>query len=133
MDRATLAAWIDAYEGLWRTPGTDRLGELFAPDATYSMGPFEETQRGLPAIAELWERERVGPDEPFRMSYEIVAVEQDTGVSRVEVAYDGPPPRHYKDIWIVRLDEGGRCAHFEEWPFWPEQGTYAPGAVGRAG
>lgn len=133
MDRATLAAWIDAYERLWRTPGTDRLGELFAPDATYSMGPFEPTQRGLPAIAELWERERVGPDEPFRLSYEIVAVEQDTGVSRVEVAYDGPPPRHYKDIWIVRLDEGGRCTHFEEWPFWPGQGTYAPGAVGRAG
>ena len=133
MDRATLAAWIDAYERLWRTPGTDGLGELFAPDATYSMGPYEETQRGLPAIAELWEDERVSPDEPFRMSYEIVAVEQDTGVSRVEVAYDGPPPRHYKDLWIVRLDEGGRCARFEDWPFWPEQGTYAPGAVGRAG
>ena len=57
------------------------------------------------------------------MTHEIVAVEGDTGVSRVEVFYDGPPPRHYRDLWIVRLDESGRCTHFEEWPFWPEQGT----------
>ena len=41
------------------------------------------------------------------MTSEIVAVEGDTGVSRVEVWYDGPPPRHYRDLWIVRLDEPG--------------------------
>ena len=133
MDRAQLAAWIDAYERLWRTPGTERLAELFTADATYSMGPFEQTQRGLPAIAGLWERERASADEPFRMTYEIVAVEQDTGVSRVEVAYDGPPPRHYKDLWIVRLDASGRCTHFEEWPFWPERGPYPPELIGGAG
>ena len=39
------------------------------------------------------------------MTSEIVAVEGDTGVSRVEVWYDGPPPRHYRDLWIVRLDD----------------------------
>ena len=60
------------------------------------------------------------------MTSEIVAVEGDTGVSRVEVWYDGPPPRHYRDLWIVRLDDSGRCTHFEEWPFWPELGTHAP-------
>ena len=121
MDRAGLAAWIDAYERLWRTPGTDGLAALFTDDAAYSMGPFEETQHGLRAIAELWERERKSADEPFRMTSEIVAVEQVTGVSRVEEFYDGPPPRHYRDLWIVRLDDSGRCTHFEEWPFWPEQ------------
>ena len=26
----------------------------------------------------------------------------------------------------MRLDQSGRCAHFEEWPFWPELGTHAP-------
>ena len=82
--------------------------------------------RGLDEIARLWEGERVGPDEPFRMTSEIVAVDGDTGVSRVEVWYDGPPPRHYRDLWIVRLDDSGRCTHFEEWPFWPDLGTHAP-------
>ena len=126
MDHATLADWIERYERLWRTPGTGELSELFTADATYSMGPFEEPQHGLAAIAALWERERKGADEPFRMTSEIVAVERDTGVSRVEVFYDGPPARHYRDLWIVRLDDAGRCTHFEEWPFWPGRAPVPP-------
>ena len=127
MDRAGLADWIAAYERAWRTPGTEVLAELFAAGATYSPGPFEPTARGLDEIATMWERERAGPDEPFRMTSEIVAVEGDMGVARVEVWYDGPPPRHYRDLWVVGLDDSGRCAHFEEWPFWPGVGTHAPG------
>jgi SnoaL-like protein len=127
VDRAGFADWIAAYERAWRTPGTDVLAELFAAGATYSPGPFEPTARGLDEIATLWERERKGPDEPFRMTSEIVAVEGDAGVARVEVWYDDPPPRHYRDLWVVGLDDSGRCAHFEEWPFWPGVGTHAPG------
>ena len=52
------------------------------------MSPYEEPVRGLPAIAELWEAERDGPDEPFAMLHEIVAVDGDTAVVRVEVRYD---------------------------------------------
>ena len=128
MDHSRLAEWIDAYEKLWRTAGTDNLRELFAPDATYSAGPFEPTLHGLEQIATMWDGERKGPDEPFRMTSEIVAVEGDTGVSRVEVWYDGPPALHYRDLWIVRLDDAGRCTHYEEWPFWPELSTHAPSA-----
>ena len=128
MDRTRLTDWIAAYEHLWRTAGTDRLGELFAAYATYSAGPFEPTHRGLEEIAALWDGEREGPDEPFRMTSAIVAVEGDTGVARVEVWYEGPPPRHYKDLWIVQVDDSGRCVQFEEWPFWPGVGTHAPPA-----
>jgi hypothetical protein len=53
------------------------------------------------------------------MTSEVVAVEGDTGVCRVEVAYEDPPALEYKDLWIVCLDESGRCSHFEEWPFSP--------------
>jgi hypothetical protein len=119
MERSLLSDWIARYEELWRTPGTDRLGELFTRDATYSMGPYEETQRGLDAIADLWEAERKSADEQFRMTSAVVAVEGDTGVCRVKVAYEGPPALEYKDLWIVRLDASGRCTHFEEWPFSP--------------
>jgi len=128
VDRVQLIDWVARYERLWRTAGTDGLGELFSADATYSPGPFEPTATGLGEIAELWEDAREGPDERFRMTSEIVAVEGDTGVARVEVWYDGPPPRHYRDLWVVRLDGDGRCSHFEEWPTWPGVGTQPPGA-----
>ena len=129
MDRAALQAWVDGYERAWRTPGTDLLAELFARGATYRTAPFEEPYRGLAAIARLWEDEREGPDEVFTMASEIVAVEGDTGVVRVEVGYGDPVEREYRDLWIVQLDADARCVAFEEWPFWPREGHggHAPG------
>ena len=118
MGRAEIAVWVAAYEKAWRTAGTEPLADLFTPDATYSAAPFEEPRRGLDDIAELWEAEREGPDEVFTIDSEIVAVEDDTGVVRVEVTY-GSTGTTYRDLWIVRLDDTVRCFHFEEWPFWP--------------
>jgi ketosteroid isomerase-like protein len=121
MDRAQLATWIERYERAWRTPGTDALAELFVPDATYMTAPFEEPYRGLAAIEELWEAERDGPDEPFELESEVLAVEGSTGVARLEVRYLAPGGRTYREIWIVTLGEDGRCTAFEEWPFWPRE------------
>ncbi len=42
MDRAGVQAWVALYERAWRTPGTEVLAELFAPEATYQTAPFEE-------------------------------------------------------------------------------------------
>jgi len=119
-DRAAVESWVAAYERAWRTPGTEGLAELFTPEATYSMAPFEEPYRGLAEIARLWENEREGPDETFTLDREVVAVEGDTGVVRVHVRYGDPVRREYRDLWIVCLDAEDRCAAFEEWPFWPE-------------
>ena len=79
----------------------------------------------------MWEGERSGPDEKFSMSSEIVAVEGDTGVARLEVRYGEPRPQLYRDLWVVTLDADGRCTSFEEWPFWPpgSAGTVAGGAA----
>jgi ketosteroid isomerase-like protein len=118
LTRDQLRDWINAYERAWRTPGTDQLNDLFADDASYTTAPFETPFRGLAAISQMWEAERDGPDEEFTMVGEPVAVEGDTGVARVEIRY-GATGGHYRDIWIVRFDESGRCVHFEEWPFWP--------------
>jgi hypothetical protein len=132
VDRAELTRWLEAYERAWRTPGTDGLHRLFAPEATYKHAPYEQPYRGLAAIAELWERERRGPDEAFDMSAEIVAVEGDAGVVKVDVRYHDPPAIEYRDLWIVRTDEHGRCVEFEEWPFWPpgQKGWWSPGPSG---
>ena len=130
MTRASVGAWIAAYERAWRTAGTESLGALFTEDATYRMSPYEEPATGLPAIAELWEREREGPDEPFEMGSEVVAVEGGTAVVRVEVRYGGSDRLEYRDLWIVRFASDGRCREFEEWPFWPGQRIVAKGGRG---
>jgi SnoaL-like domain len=126
VDRPGLERWLDAYERLWRTAGTAGLADLFSEDASYSTGPFREPHRGLEAISRMWESDREGPGEAFEMEREIVAVDGATGVVRLEVTYGEPRPEHYRDLWIVRLDGQGRCSHFEEWPFWPEQPLVRP-------
>jgi hypothetical protein len=119
--RDSADAWVATYERAWRTVGTGALRDLFTEDASYRMSPYEEPSVGLERIGELWERQRQGADEEFEMQHEIVAVEADTAVVRVEVKY-GPPDRsQYRDLWIVRFAADGRCREFEEWPFWPGQ------------
>lgn len=130
MDRAHLARWIESYERAWRTAGTAELDQLFTPQATYRAGPFEETVTGLAAIAAFWEAEREGPDEPFTLQWEPVAVEGDVGVARVEVSYRRPSPHVYRDLWIVALQSDSRCSAFEEWPFFPGQPLSAAEAGG---
>ena len=130
MKDGDLADWIARYERAWRTPGTEALAELFTPDAVYRMAPYDPPYEGLAAIAELWEREREGPDEVFTMTSEIVAVEGEVGVARVEVLYGEPTSRQYRDLWIVTLDGEGRAVAFEEWPFSPAGDGAAPAPTG---
>jgi ketosteroid isomerase-like protein len=133
VDRATLSKWVEAYARAWRTEGTDALGSLFAEDATYRTAPFEEPFEGLSAISAMWEEARNGPDEVFDLESEVVAVEGDTGVVRLEVRYGEPVAQTYLDLWIVRLDDEGRCTAFEEWPFWPPgtEGEFVEGPSSR--
>lgn len=120
MERAAVADWIDGYERAWRTAGTTSVRDLFTDNATYSIGPYEPTETGVDAIASLWDRERVSADEQFTMVSDIVAVEGSTAVARVQVDYLDTGEQ-FRDLWIIRFDADGRCAAFEEWPFWPDQ------------
>jgi ketosteroid isomerase-like protein len=122
--RADFETWIEAYERAWRTAGTDSLTALFGEDATYRMSPYEEPARGLEAIGALWERERAGPGEEFELRAEVVAVDGDTAVARIEVSY--ATGAEYRDLWIARFSADGRCREFEEWPFWPGQPLAPP-------
>lgn len=115
-----MARWIAAYEAAWRAPGTDALGGIFTPDATYLQGPYDDPVTGLRAIARMWEAEREGPDEAFRMTSDIIAVDGATAVVRVQVSYGDPAAQEFRDLWLVRFAADGRCASFEEWPFSPK-------------
>lgn len=126
VDRTTVLAWIDRYELAWRSPGTTSLDELFAPEATYRTAPFEAPFTGLAAIRALWKSES---EESFTLDREVVAVDGDVAVARLEVRYGRPLRQVYRDLWILRFDTEGRCTAFEEWPFWPAgtAGTYVAG------
>ena len=51
--------------------------------------------------------------------YKILAVNDDLGVVRGWTIYKDDPPREYSNIWLIRLDDAGRCTEFTEW--WVER------------
>jgi ketosteroid isomerase-like protein len=119
IDRESVGQWLTGYEAAWRAPGTEGLAALFTSDAVYSQGPYEQPVTGLDAIKRMWEEEREAPDEVFTMTTDVVAVDDPAAVVRAEVHYGDPPVQEYRDLWVVRFADDGRCTWFEEWPYWP--------------
>jgi ketosteroid isomerase-like protein len=120
-DRAQVDRWLAGYEAAWRAPGTDGLASLFTDDATYLQSPYQEPIAGLDAIGRMWEAEREGPDEVFGLATDVLAVDGPTAVVRAQVQYGDPVRQEYRDLWVIRLGDDGRCTWFEEWPYWPER------------
>jgi hypothetical protein len=94
---------------------------LFTEDATYSTRPYDKPYVGLPAIEAMWETHRDGPDEVFRLTRQIVAVQGDTAVARLEVWYGDPVTAQWRDLWVMRFAADGRCQAYEEWPVAPRK------------
>jgi ketosteroid isomerase-like protein len=121
VNRTDVEQWIDDYERLWRTPGTDGLADLFRAEATYVPSPWGRPVTGLDEIARFWDAERDSADEGFSMSTDVVAVDGETAVVRVSVDYGDTGAGRWRDLWVIRFAAAGRCSSFEEWPFAPGQ------------
>jgi ketosteroid isomerase-like protein len=126
-DRAAVSRWLAAYEAAWRAPGVAGLAGLFTQDASYLQAPYDEPVTSLAAIERMWEAEREGPDEVFTLATRTLAVDGPVAVVRAQVRYGDPVTQEYLDLWVMHLREDGRCSHFEEWPFWPQQPHSAGG------
>ena len=120
MDHDDVRQWVARYETAWRSPSTEMVCELFTDKATYLASPWKDPIVGLGDIAKFWEAERDGPEEQFHMASQIVAVEGDTAVVRVQVDYESASASRWRDLWVLRLEDG-LCSVFEEWPFAPGQ------------
>lgn len=119
LDRDRVSRWITAYEGLWREGRSRDLGDLFTEDATYRASPSAAPLRGLAAIRRWWDAE-TDPAEGWRMTTEVLAVDGDVAIARLDVRYSAPAERRYLDLWILRFAPDGRCVAFEEWYWTPE-------------
>ncbi|MFB4314170.1 nuclear transport factor 2 family protein [Actinomadura sp. 21ATH] len=121
MDRDAVERWVAGYERAWRTAGVEPLAELFSSEVAYLPSPWADPIVGLARLGRWWDSERDGPGERFAFLSEVVAVDGDTAVVRVEVDYLSEDPSRWRDLWVLRFDIAGRCIRFEEWPFAPGQ------------
>ena len=113
----SLARWFGLYVEAWRSNDAEKIGALFTDDAVYRWHPYDEgddVAHGRDAIVHAWLEE---PDEPesWELTGEPIAVSGDLGVIRAVTAYRGDDERTYHNIFLVRLDDEGRCFDFVEY------------------
>ena len=118
-DAAAFDRWLERYVDAWRSNDAEKIGSLFSDDAVYRWHPYDEgddVARGRDAIVRAWLEE---PDEPgsWELDWERLAVDGDLGVARCVTTYadTGEGPRVYHNIFLVRLDDEGRCVDFVEY------------------
>ena len=116
MDEAGVRGWVDRYLRAWESNDPEEIGALFTEDARYYTAPFREPWSGRDAIVAEWLDRKDDPGD-WAFQYEVMAAAGDLGFVRGWTDYrDGPS---YSNLWVVRLDAGGRAAAFTEW--WMEE------------
>ncbi len=116
-DLDSLARWSKRYVEAWRSNDAETIGALFTDDAVYRWHPFDKSEdvaRGRDAIVRAWLEE---PDDPesWELTAEPIAVGGDLGVIRAVTAYGGDEERTYHNIFLVHLNDEGRCFDFTEY------------------
>jgi uncharacterized protein (TIGR02246 family) len=115
-----LTDWLDRYEQAWRTNDPDQIRALFTDDATYRWHPWEEPADGadgVDEIVEAWLEQLDDPDD-WTLECEPVAVDGDVAVARCITRYRATargPARVFHNLWVLTLEEDGRCSDYLEY------------------
>jgi ketosteroid isomerase-like protein len=110
-DLDQLSAWIDRYVHAWNSNDPTDITALFTPDAEYFTAPFRPPWRGPDEIVRGWLRHQ---DEPGETTFDWQPLTVSAGVAIIQgtTTYPGTT---YSNVWVIRLDDAGRCRHFTEW------------------
>lgn len=113
MSTGDTSSWIEAYLDAWRSNDPDEIRALFTEDARYYTAPYRPPWVGQQAILDGW-LERQDPPDTWSFDYRIIAEVDGTGV--VEgVTHYLPDGEIYSNLWLVDLDDHGRCPRFIEY------------------
>lgn len=113
VSRSDLEAWVNGYVKAWETNAPEDIGALFTEEALYYTAPFREPWTGRDGIVDGWLGRKDHPGE-WEFSYEPLMATEELGIVRGWTRYRDPPSE-YSNLWLIRLDDDGRCWQFTEW------------------
>jgi nuclear transport factor 2 (NTF2) superfamily protein len=124
LTRDEVLAWVAAHDHAWRSNDPEAIGRLFSEDGIYRLGPWEGPWRGhtgpvigREAIVDVW-TSTFDSDESFEADAQVVAIDGRRGVVQRKITYEsvaGHPGSRYGCLWVIDLDEDGRCREYQEW------------------
>lgn len=112
MDRSDVETWLGRYVRAWETNDPADIAQLFTGDARYFTAPHRDPWVGPDAIAGGWVDRK---DEPGTWTFrsEVLGIDGDLAFVRGWTTYTNDPD--YTNLWVIRLDDQGKCSEFVEW------------------
>jgi ketosteroid isomerase-like protein len=110
-------AWLAAYGAAWEARDGDAAAALFADDAEYCWGPFEDALVGGDAIRERWNA-ATAAHRDVRFSADVLGRDRDRVFVHWSVAVnrvDDASPTELDGAFVLDFAPDGRCSRLQEW------------------
>jgi hypothetical protein len=111
--RGRLESWVDGYVAAWTNNDPEHIAALFTEDAVYDPQTADGEIHGVEAIS-LWWLELDEDPENWDFQWLPLVETDEMGIITGKTTYHDPPAT-YRNLWVIRFDETGRCKDFTEW------------------
>ena len=105
--------WMDGYVLAWSTNDPEQITGLFTEDAVYDPQTAAGEHNGIDEIVAWWTD--IGDDEEnWDFEWQPLVDNEDLAVITGKTRYY-EPPLTYRNLFVIRFDDSGRCYDFTEW------------------
>lgn len=108
-----LDAWMDQYVLAWSSNETEHIEALFTEDAVYDPQTADGEWDGRDEIVARWQ-EIEDTEDNWDFEWQPIVENDDLAIIKGRTNYFDPPVS-YRNLFIIRFDEEGRCSDFTEW------------------
>jgi SnoaL-like domain len=108
-----VTAWVNGYIGAWESNDPAQIGALFTDDSSYLTAPFRTPWVGRDVIVAGWLSRQDTPGNQH-FTFDVLGISDDLAFVQGLTRYLSPPAE-YANLWVIRLDDQGRCSEFTEW------------------
>lgn len=110
--------WLSRYGTAWEEGNPQKIGDLFAEEASYQITPFSNPLVGRDAIQEYWQAGPANKQKDVSFSFRILSVRGNEGIAHWQAKYkrvDGENFVELDGLLVAEFDDNGACTEFREW------------------
>jgi hypothetical protein len=108
-----LDTWMDNYVLAWSNNEATQIASLFSSDAVYDSQTAAGERNGLDEIVAWW-TDLGDSEDNWEFEWQPLVEDDDVAVVTGRTRYIDPP-LSYRNLFVIRFDDKGRCYDFTEW------------------
>ena len=108
--------WLDKLKNAWETKTPNAVVDMCADKFLWFETPFSEPLKTKEHLLREWEG--VLKQENISVSYEILSINENTGIAQWNAIFTRLPSKQMvtlDGIFKVSLNEQGKCTEFHQW------------------